>query len=54
MVRETEIEVVKDQVLKRIHQASLEADTIQFRSVPPDNIAAYGCMNNFIRSHCLF
>ncbi|KAM3717894.1 Solute carrier family 12 member [Dirofilaria immitis] len=42
VIKMTEFEAVKDQVSKRIHQASLEADSIQFRPVVPDDIAAYG------------
>ncbi|KAL3984652.1 hypothetical protein ACH3XW_35415 [Acanthocheilonema viteae] len=41
VIKETEVEAVKEQVLKRIHKASLEADSIEYLSVPPDDIAAY-------------
>uniref|UniRef100_A0A915PWQ2 SLC12A transporter C-terminal domain-containing protein n=1 Tax=Setaria digitata TaxID=48799 RepID=A0A915PWQ2_9BILA len=41
VIRETEVEIVKDQISKRIHQASLTADSIQLRPVLPDDIVAY-------------
>ncbi|VBB34661.1 unnamed protein product, partial [Acanthocheilonema viteae] len=41
VIKETEVEAVKEQVLKRIHKASLEADSIEYLLVPPDDIAAY-------------
>ncbi|OZC06995.1 hypothetical protein X798_06007 [Onchocerca flexuosa] len=42
VIKVTEFEAVKDQVSKRIQQASLEVDNIEFRPVIPDDIAAYG------------
>ncbi|VIO97835.1 Uncharacterized protein BM_BM9275 [Brugia malayi] len=42
VIKETEVDDVKDQTSKRIHQASLEADSIEIRSVAADDIAAYG------------
>lgn len=41
VLKETEFEAVKAEVTKRIHQARLYAGSVQFRSVDPDDIAAY-------------
>ncbi|VDN07475.1 unnamed protein product [Thelazia callipaeda] len=41
VIKEMEFEAVKDQVLKRIHCASLEVDNIEFKAVDQDDIAAY-------------
>uniref|UniRef100_A0A8R1XNG7 SLC12 domain-containing protein n=1 Tax=Onchocerca volvulus TaxID=6282 RepID=A0A8R1XNG7_ONCVO len=41
VIKMTEFETVKDQVSKRIQQASLEVNNVEFRPVIPDDIAAY-------------